>query len=253
MLVDETIKVLLVDDDWSVRSALREYLARHHMMVCEADCAATALAVGVAEQPDVVVMDIVLPERSGQRADFDHHTGIDTARQLRAQLPGLGIVFLSAYVDRGAEVVQLFTAGHDRIVYLLKGSRPQELLDAIHAVARDLPLLNLVGVRPARATAFDLACATLSDSEKQCVTEALARIETLSEPEWRVFQAIGGCLTHKGAADRLGLSAKTVSYHLDAIYDKLGLREANYGLNQLMILAKIHLLHLLRQAETGKK
>lgn len=249
----EPIKVLLVDDDWSVRSAVCEYLTRHEMVVCEAECAETALAVGVIEQPDVVVMDIVLPEQPGQRADFDQHTGIDAARRMRQLLPALGIVFLSAYVDCGTEVVRLFSTGHDRIVYLLKGSKPQELLDAIHTVARSLPVLSLVGVRPPRATAFDLACDTLAGEEKTCVMGALAHIDSLSEPEWRVLQALGGCLTHKGAADRLGLSVKTVSYHVDSIYDKLGLREANLGLNQLMVVAKVHLLHLLQQAETNKK
>lgn len=251
--MDEPIKVLLVDDDWSVRSAVREYLTRHEMIVVEADCAQTALTAGVAAQPDVVVMDIVLPELPGQRADFDQHTGVDAARRLCQQLPGLGIVFLSAYVDRGAEVVRLFTSGHDRIVYLLKGSKPQELLDAIHTVARKLPVLNLVGVLPARTTAFDLAWETLTDDEKSCVAEALARLKTLSDPEWRVFQAIGGCLTHKQAAEHLKLSAKTVSYHVDIIYDKLGLREVNHGLNQLMVLAKVYLLHCVRRAETNGK
>lgn len=247
------IKVLLVDDDWSVRSAVREHLTRHEMLVCEADCMATALTTGVTERPDVVVMDIVLPEQPGQRADFDQHTGVDAARRLRELLPGLGIVFLSAYVDRGAEVMQLFTAGHDRIVYLLKGSRPQELVDAIHTVARKHPVLNLIGVRPTRTTAVDLACNTLTDEEKECVTGALARLETLSEPEWRVFQAIGGCLTHKQAADCLGVSARTVGFHVDSIYDKLGLREVNPGLNQSMLLAKIHLLHGLQQAEANRR
>ncbi len=247
------IKVLLVDDDWSVRDALRQYLSRHEIIVCEADCAETAMAVGVVEQPDVVVMDIVLPEQPGQRADFDQHLGIYAARRLCERLPGLGIVFLSAYVDRGNEVVQLFTAGHDRIVYLLKGSKPQELLDAIHTVARKQPVLNLVGVRPARTTAFDLACDTLTDEEKSYVTEALARLESLTEPERRVFQAIGGCRTHKQVAENLALSAKTISYHMDAIYEKLGLREAGLGLNQLMVLAKVYLLYQLQQIESGKK
>jgi len=247
------IKVLLVDDDWSVREALRQYLSRHGIIVCEADCAETAVAVGVVEQPGVVVMDIVLPEQPGQRADFDQHTGIDVARRLCELLPGLGIVFLSAYVDRGNDVVRLFTAGHDRIVYLLKGSRPQELLDAIHAVARKQPVLNLVGVRPTRTTAFDLACSALTDEERERVVESLARLDTLSEPEWRVFRVVGGCRTHRQAADCLGLSARTVGFHMDSIYEKLGLRASNPGLNQSMLLAKVHLLHGLQQAENDRK
>lgn len=245
-------KVLLVDDDWSVRSAVREYLTRRGMSVSEADCVVTALAVGAVERPDVVVMDIVLPEQPGGRADFDQHAGIDAARQLRAQLPELGIVFLSAYVDRGSEVMQLFKAGHDRIVYLLKGSKPQELLDAIHTVARKYPVLNLMGVRPTRATAVDLACSLLTDDERKRILEALARLDTLSEPEWRVFRVVGGCLTHKQTADCLGLSTRTVGFHVDSIYDKLGLHELNQGLNQLMLLAKIHLLHGLQQAESDR-
>ncbi len=251
--MSDPIKVLLVDDDWSVRSAVREYLVRHEKLVCEADCAETAMAIGMAEQPDVVVMDIVLPERPGEQADFDQHVGVEIARRLRKQLPGLGIVFLSAYVDRGAEVVQLFTTGHDRIVYLFKGSKPQELLDAIHTVARKQPVLNLMGIRPAHATAFDLAFSTLTEAEQACMTEALARLRTLSEPEWRVFQAIGGCRTYKQVAEHLNLSAKTVSYHLNNIYDKLGLRETTLGLNHLMVLAKVHLLQLLQHARAGKK
>lgn len=246
------IKVLLVDDDWSVRGAVCDYLTRHEMTVTQADSVAAALTMGAAERPDVVVMDIVLPREPGERADFDQHAGVDAARQLRDILPGLGIVFLSAYVDRGAEVMQLFKAGHDRIVYLLKGSRPQELLDAIHAVTRNLPILNLVGVRPERTTAFDRACEALTEDEKRYALAALAQLGTLSAPEWRVFTAIGSSLTHKEAADRLGLSAKTVAFHVDNIYEKLGLREAAPGLNQSMLLAKVHLLQLLKRGEEGR-
>jgi DNA-binding NarL/FixJ family response regulator len=245
------ITVLLVDDDWSVRTAVRDYLLRRDFCVLEADCMESALATGIAQQPDVVVMDIVLPRAPGERADFDQHAGVDAARRLREELPQLGIVFLSAYVDRGAEVVRVFTAGHDRIIYLLKGSKPHELLDAIQTVARKLPVFNLVGVR-GRIGPATQALQALGPDERACVLRALERLPSLSEPEARVFHAVGGCLTHKVAAERLGLSAKTISHHIDNIYDKLGLREANPGLNQLMLLSKTHLVHLLQAADAAR-
>jgi len=248
----QALSVLLAEDDWSVRSAVRDYLARHDMVVYEADCLEAALAEAAISPPDVAVLDIVLPERPGQRPAFDMHVGVDLARQLRARLPRLGIVFLSAYTDRGPEVVQLYLDGHDRIAYLLKGSKPQELLDAIHGVSGGLAALKIDPVIPkARKSAWDQAMASLAQDERACVELALARLPSLSEPERRVYVAVGACRTHKQAAIELGLSTKTVSNHLDAIYDKLGLRETSSDLNQLMLLAKIFLIDSLRWASSS--
>ena len=247
----QSLKVLLVEDDWSVRSAVHDYLVRQEMAVCEADCLEAALAAAETFRPDVAVVDIVLPERAGERADFDQHVGIEIARRLREQFPRIGIVFLSAYVDRGPQVVQLFMDGHDRIAYLLKGSKPQELLDAVHKVAGGLSALEIAaGVQMVHKTAFDLALGMLTDKEAACVMTALESLEILSQPEWRVFEAVGACRTRRQAAHELAVSAKTVSSHMDTIYDKLHMREANPGLNQLALLAKIHLLYRLRQQDT---
>ena len=243
--MSQPLRVLLVEDDWAVRHAVRDYLVRHEMIVEEADCLDAALVTATASQPDVAVIDIVLPRRAGERADFNKHTGVEVARQLRQELPQLGIVFLSAYVDRGPEVVQLFMEGHDRIVYLLKGSKPQELMDAIqHSFARGLSTLEIgPGVQFKRKNAFDLAVGNPQRrraARRGCCFRS--RLETLSEPEKRVFEAIGACRTHKQAAEQLGISARTIGSHVDAIYEKLGLREAHSGLNPLMLLAKLGML-----------
>lgn len=63
-----SLRVLLVEDDWTVRSAVRDYLNRRQMEVVEADCAETALRVTVEHQPDVAVIDIVMPYASHRRA-----------------------------------------------------------------------------------------------------------------------------------------------------------------------------------------
>jgi DNA-binding NarL/FixJ family response regulator len=243
----QLLRVLLVEDDWTVRSAVHDYLSRRQMEVAEADCAETALRVADQHQPDVAVIDIVMPEKAGQRPDFDSHVGIEVARELRKRFPEMGVVFLSAYVDRGPEVIQLFMDGHNRIAYLLKGSRPQELLDAIHRVAHGASALEIAtGVRTARDGAFDLALGSLTAEEQAAISAALDGLTALSEPEWRVFEAVGRCRTRQQAAGELGVSVKTVASHIDAIYSKLALRQIHPGLNQLALLAKLHLLNHLR-------
>lgn len=250
--MSEPLTILLVEDDWSVRSAVRDYLIKREMAVYEADCLETALAVTDTIQPDAAVIDIVLPEEAGARADFDRHTGIEVARTLRARFPHMGIVFLSAYMDRGPEVIQLYMDGHDRIVYLLKGSKPRDLLDAIHTVTEGLSALEIApGIQTKHKTAFDLALDMLGNEEKLRIVTALNQLETLSEPEWRVFEAIGRCRPRQQAARELSIGTKTVSSHMDTIYEKLSLRDGS--LNQLMLLAKIHLLHCLQHLDASSK
>jgi DNA-binding NarL/FixJ family response regulator len=252
--MSQPLRVLLAEDDWTVRSAVQEYLTRHRMQVVEADCADTALRVAAEHRPDVAVIDIVMPEKAGHRPDFDSHVGIDLARRLRERFPNMGVVFLSAYVDRGPEVIRLFMDGHDRIAYLLKGSRPQELLDALQRVASGASALEIAtGVRTSRESAFDLALGSLTAEEQTAMTAALDGLTTLSEPEWRVFEAVGRCRTRQQAAGELGVSVKTVASHIDAIYSKLALRQIHPGLNQLALLAKLHLLiHLRTEGEAPK-
>ncbi len=248
--MSQQLKVLLVEDDWSVRSAVRDYLIKRDMAVSEADCLEAALSAADAIRPDVAIVDIVLPERAGERANFDRHVGIEVARQLRERLPQVGIVFLSAYADRGPEVVQLFMDGHRRIVYLLKGSKPQELLDAIRKVAGDLSALEIAsGVQTTRKTAFDLAVETLADDERGCVLAALDNLATLTKPEWRVFETVGQCLTYRQVAHDLAISVKTVDSHMGTIYEKLCLRGIDSRFNQSALLAKVYLLHCLHKLD----
>ena len=241
------LKVLLVEDDWTVRSAVREYLAAHHMELAEADSLEASLRVVETFAPDVAVIDIVLPEKSDQRADFQKHVGIEIARQLHQKFPQLGIVFLSAFIDRGPEVVQMFMEGHNQITYLLKGSKPQELLEAVQRVGSGSTGLEIArGVTAHRATLFDQVLKLLSPAEREAVSASLAGLPTLSEPERKVFEAVGCCLTRQQAALELNISPKTVSSHMEMIYDRLHLRNLPEGMNAHSLLAKLHLLASLQ-------
>ena len=112
--MDVPLKVLLIEDDWTVRSAVHQYLSERGLEVAEADSLESSLKVIEGFTPDVAVIDIVLPEKSDQRADFQQHVGIEIARRLRQQFPRIGIVFLSAFIDRGPEVVQMFMEATSR-------------------------------------------------------------------------------------------------------------------------------------------
>ena len=78
------------------------------------------------------------------------------------------------------------------------------------------------------------------------ITLALTGLPDLSEPERKVFDAIGRCLTRQQAAVELGLSPKTVSSHMEKIYERLNLQNVPPGMNTLALLAKLHLLHELQ-------
>jgi DNA-binding NarL/FixJ family response regulator len=196
---------------------------------------------------------MVLPEKSDQRADFKQHVGIEIARRLRLRFPRLGIVFLSAFVDRGPEVVKMFLDGHDRITYLLKGSKPQELLQAIQRLGSGSTGLEIApGIPSHRNTPFDLAIGLLSSAERDVLITALNGLGKLSEPQRKVFDAIGYCLTRQQAAIDLNLSTKTISSHMEAIYDLLDLRMIPAGLNPHSLLAKLHLLYSLQRMDREK-
>ena len=238
---------MLVEDDWTVRSALTEYLTKKQIDVVATDAYESALAAAAQSSFDVAIVDIVLPRRSGERAAFRDNTGLEVARDLRQVQPDVGIIFLSAYVDRGPEVVQLYMEGHENIVYLAKGSKPAELMGALRKVTRDGLALEMgSGIKRTRESPFDIAWNTLSPPEQEFAQRALERIATLSEAELQVFQALGMCLHRREVANRLYVTSKTVDYHINNLYDKLLLHELPEGFSPSSLLVKIYLLSQLK-------
>ena len=242
-MTDNPLRILLVEDDWSVRRAVNEYLTNHNMVMAEADSLEETLQIIETFIPNIAILDIVLPEKKDQRADFQKHIGVEIARLLKQRFPQVGIIFLSAFIDRGPEVVQMFMEGHTRITYLLKGSKPQELLDAIQRLGNGGSWLDLApGVLSQRNSALKHASEHLTMVEKDILFQALEALPSLSVTEQKVFDAIGRSLTRRQAALDLNLSPKTISSHMEAIYDRLNLRTIPAGMNQLSLMAKLHML-----------
>jgi DNA-binding NarL/FixJ family response regulator len=190
------ISVLLVDDHAVVREGYRRLLERAPdvRVVGEADCAAAAHAAFAAVAPDVVVMDISLPDVSG----------IEALRRMLAREPSARVLMFSIheepiYADRA------FAAG--ACGYVTKASAPDVLVDAVREVAAGRRYLS---ADVARALAFD----RLSGGDDP--------LQSLSPREFEIARLLANGQTVHAIAARLCLNYKTVANYQTAIRQKLG-------------------------------
>jgi DNA-binding NarL/FixJ family response regulator len=187
-----TIRVLIADDHAVVREGVRHVLGAEHGfdVVGEAANGDEAIQFAEALTPDVVVLDLSMPGRSG----------LDAAHQIRARAPGSRILVLSIH-DHAEYVQQSERAGAQG--YLRKDSTPAQLRDAIRAVhAGERAFIDGTPDRP--------------DD----------RLALLSPRERMVLAHIAAGNTSKETAAALGISARTVEAHRDSVSRKLKLRGA---------------------------
>jgi len=194
------IRVLICDDHEVVREGLRTLVGRQAGMTVagEAGTMKEAIEVAARAKPDVVIMDVRLPDGSG----------VEACRAIREARPETGVIMLTSYADDEALFASIVAGAAG---YLLKQTRGQAVIDAIQAVAKGLSLLGpdvtgkvLERVRRGRADE-DPGLASLTDQERK-VLERLAEGKTNRE--------IGAALF---------LSEKTVKNYVSRILDKLGL------------------------------
>src|SRR5262249_51278315 len=119
------IRVMLVDDHEIVRQGLKSLLERreHIQVVAEAGSVAEAVEAAARTQPDVIVMDVRLPDG----------TGIEACRDIRADHPNIRVLMLTSYADDEAVYGSIIAGAAG---YLLKQTRGRELVSAIEAVSR---------------------------------------------------------------------------------------------------------------------
>jgi NarL family two-component system response regulator LiaR len=195
------IRVLLADDHAVVRQGLRTFLDLQDEIEVVGEAADGAEAVAAVErlEPDVVLMDLVMPEVDG----------IDAIRRIREQRPETRVLALTSFVDDD-KVFPALRAG--AAGYLLKDVQPAELVRAIHAVHAGEALLHPTVV--AR-----LVEEVASDSRFDNPTDVL----TTRERE--VIGLIARGRANKAIALELGVSEKTVKTHVSNIFAKLGLTD----------------------------
>jgi DNA-binding NarL/FixJ family response regulator len=202
-MTDERIRILIADDHALVREGLRHVLnegAGFHI-VAEAGGGHEALKLAQEHQPDVILLDITMPEGSG----------FEAAAQLRRAVPEARLLFLSIH-DHVQYVVEAVRAGANG--YLLKDATPAELRDAVRAVhAGD----SFFTARIAKQLT-DALRGTLDRNQRQ------ATLDLLTGRELEVLRGIAEGRTNREIAGDLGISRRTVESHRESLMRKLRIR-----------------------------
>ncbi|HLJ17217.1 MAG TPA: response regulator transcription factor [Bryobacteraceae bacterium] len=198
----EKIRILLADDHTVMRSGLRLLLERQPNLVVvgEASDGRQTVELAEAEDPDVVVMDIAMPNLNG----------IEAARQIVARNPRVAIAILSMHCDE-SYVIRSLKAGAK--AYLLKDSAEPDLINAILAISRGKSFFS-----PA------ISKILMEDYMRQLEDRgAEDTYELLTTREREILQLVAEGKTNKEVANLLNLSLYTVETHRTHILQKLGL------------------------------
>lgn len=193
--------VLLVDDHEVVRVGLRSLLSREPTIevVGEAGTAADAVAQAARLHPDVIIMDVRLPDRSG----------VEACREIRSTDPRVQIIMLTSHADEDA-VFSSIMAGASG--YLLKQVQGREVVRAVETVATGQSLLD-----PA------VTQKVLEKMKRLATGRGAGEISQLSAQEQKVLALVAEGKTNKEIASILRLSDKTVKNYLSHVFEKLGL------------------------------
>lgn len=195
----EKIRILLCDDHEVVREGLRGLIARQAGMSVagEAGTVAEVIEAAARTKPDVVIMDVRLPDGSG----------VEACRTIREARPETKVIMLTSYADDEALFASIIAGASG---YLLKQTRGQAVVDAIVTVAAGHSLLDpevtgkvLERVRQGRGD--DPALSSLTEQER------------------KVLAGLAEGRTNREISETLFLSEKTVKNYVSRILDKLGL------------------------------
>ena len=190
---------MLVDDHEVVRQGVRTMLEAHPdlAVVAEAGSVREAVIRARAVRPDVVVMDVALPDGSG----------IEATRQIRSELPRTEVIMLTTYADEEALFASILAGAAG---YVLKEIRGGELARAIRTVAEGKALLD-----PAMTRSVLERLRSARDLLKD---ERLAR---LTPHEERILALVADGKTNREIADQLHLAEKTIKNYISSILGKL--------------------------------
>ena len=198
---DRPLRLLVVDDHEVVRQGLVAVLDRrpNFQVVAEAGTVEESLEQARRYKPDIVVMDVRLPDGSG----------VEACRDIRAELPGTRIVMLTSFPDDEA-VLSAIVAGASG--YLLKQIRARDLVAALEAVGRGESLLDPAVTERVLERIRQIANGEVHDE-----------LSSLTPQERKILLLVAEGKTNKEVAAEVFLSDKTVKNYVSSILAKLNL------------------------------
>ncbi|MBS1848500.1 MAG: response regulator transcription factor [Actinobacteria bacterium] len=213
--VSMTIRLLLADDHRMLREGLRRSLTDEGFdVVGEAADGEEAIQLVDELRPDVVLMDVTMPNMDG----------VEATRRIREQIPDTKVVMLTMHADREV-VAEALRAG--AVGYLVKDCSTEEICEAIRMAVQDDAALSA-----------DIAASMLDEVHR---IDAPGDPHVVTRREEEVLQLIAdGCSTVE-VAERLFISQKTVKNHLASIYQKLDARDRTQAVLSAVRMGIVHL------------
>jgi DNA-binding NarL/FixJ family response regulator len=211
------IRIVLVDDQTLVRQGIQTLLELEDDLevVGTAGNGREAIEVVEAAQPDVVLMDVRMPQMDGVAA----------TRELLGRRPGLGVIILTTF-DDDEYVFEGLKAGARG--YMLKDTSADEIVAAVRAVAGGAALIQPSIARKVVAEFSRLAAGGAPGGEARPAAlspQPSALPEPLTEREQGVLRLLAAGLSNREIAERLVITEGTVKNHVSSLLAKLGVRD----------------------------
>jgi DNA-binding NarL/FixJ family response regulator len=212
------IRLMLADDHQMLREGLRRSMVDQGFdVVCEASDGMEAVEAAFRLRPDVILMDVTMPEMDG----------VEATRRIRQSLAETRVVMLTMHADQDvlANAIRAGASG-----YLVKDCSTDEIADAVRMAATgDTPISP------------QLAASMLDEVRRLDQRHAADEDRVVTRREEEVLQLIAdGCSTPE-VAERLFISQKTVKNHLASIYQKLDARDRTQAVLQAVRMGIVRL------------
>jgi len=195
----KTTRILIADDHPVFRDGIRKLFDEQEEMevVGQADDGEEAIKLAIDLKPDLVIMDIMMPNVNG----------IEATKKIKAELPGTAILLVSGY-SYDSYVLAALRAG--AAGFLSKGARSNEILNAVTAIREGDSVLD-----PSLAYKIVTELISAGDSDTK------PQLGELHDRELEILKLAGKGMTNRAIADELFLSVRTVQSHFANIFGKL--------------------------------